>query len=324
MPVAASGPRPGTPTRILVVKLSAFGNMVLSLGPFAAIRCHHPAAEITLLTTPAYAEWMAHSPYFDHVWADPPLSRWNAAAWLRLRRWFHEARFDRVYDLQTSRRSSQYYRLLPTSRKPEWSGIAAGCSHPDRDPARDHLHDIDRQIGQLRQAGIASVPPADLSWSCGDIARFGLPHPFALVVPGSSAHRPLKRWPAHYYGRVAARLQERGLAPVILGTTAERPIAQAVQDTAPAIDLTGQTSFDDLASLGRAATLALGNDTGPMHLLAAAGCPSLVLFSRDSDPALCAPRGRRVAVLRCHDLTTLTVEDVLTALDEEILPVGAS
>jgi hypothetical protein len=42
-----------------------------------------------------------------------------------------------------------------------------------------------------------------------------------------------------------------------------------------------------------------------MHLIAAAGCPSVVLFSRESDPALCAPRGAAVSVLRRPDLAEL-------------------
>ena len=61
-------PSPGVmaePHRILVVKLGAFGNVVLSLGPFAAIRRHHAGAHITLLTTAPFADWLARSPWFD-------------------------------------------------------------------------------------------------------------------------------------------------------------------------------------------------------------------------------------------------------------------
>ena len=47
--------------RVLVVKLGALGNVVLSLGPFAAVRRHHADAHITLLTTSPYAAWLAQS-----------------------------------------------------------------------------------------------------------------------------------------------------------------------------------------------------------------------------------------------------------------------
>ncbi len=53
--------------RILVVKLGALGNVILSLGPFAAIRRHHAADHVSLLTTRPWAAWLAQSPYFDEV-----------------------------------------------------------------------------------------------------------------------------------------------------------------------------------------------------------------------------------------------------------------
>ena len=102
-------------------------------------------------------------------------------------------------------------------------------------------------------------------------------------------------------------LAERGLTPVVLGTAPERPLARAIPG---AIDLTGRTDLAQLTSLARGARIAIGNDTGPMHLIAAAGCPSVVLFSRDSDPALCAPRGpavQRAATARPRRLEVATV-----------------
>ena len=75
-------------------------------------------------------------------------------------------------------------------------------------------------------------------------------------------------------------------------------------------DLTGRTNFAQLAAMGARAAIAVGNDTGPTHLIAAAGAPTIALFSAASDPALCAPRGH-VTVLRAPDLAELTVETVL-------------
>jgi ADP-heptose:LPS heptosyltransferase len=101
------------------------------------------------------------------------------------------------------------------------------------------------------------------------------------------------------------------LTPIVVGSNDEAPIAR---DIPAALNLTGQTSFGDLADLGRAARFVVGNDTGPTHLLATAGCSSVVLFSRDSDPARCAPRGPDVRVLRRPDLAALDVETVLAEL----------
>ena len=73
-------------------------------------------------------------PAGEHV--DSTQELWRAL--LRLRRTLRAGRFDRVYDLQTVRRSSFLLRLVWPAR-PEWSGIAPGCSHPDRDPDRDRI-----------------------------------------------------------------------------------------------------------------------------------------------------------------------------------------
>jgi len=300
--------------RILVVKLGALGNVVLSFGPFEAIRRHHAGDHITLLTTAPYADWLSHAPWFDDIWIDERPEWWDLSGWRRLRRRLTEPRFDRAYDLQTSGRSSQYFQMLPHGSRPEWSGIAHGCSLPDRDPNRNRMHDIDRQFGQLRQAGISIRPLPNLAWSRGDISGLNVPAPYALLAPGSSAHRLAKRWPAARFAELAVMLMERGLTPVVIGTAPEQPLAATIRDAVPStIDLTGRTAFMQLTSLAFGARVAIGNDTGPMHLIAATNCPCVVLFSRDSDPKLTAPRGQSVEVIQRPDLNELEAEPVRTA-----------
>ena len=184
---------PSARPRILVLKLGALGNVILSLAAFAAIRRHHRQAQISLLTTaPGRPGWPPR-PYFDAVLIDERPAWWNLGGWSRLRRQLIAGRFDRVYDLQTSSRSSRYFHLFPRHARPEWSGIAHGCSHPDRNPDRNRLHDIDRQFAQLRAAGVPEIlagrpvlEPAPISPASPCRTRF------ALLVPGSSAHRPVE------------------------------------------------------------------------------------------------------------------------------------
>lgn len=305
----------GMPRRVLVIRLGALGNMVQSLGPFAAIRRFHAGADITLLTLPPFAEWMADSPYFDRVWMDDRPDWWNLPGLWRLRRRLIEARFDRIYDLQTSGRSSRYFQLLLPGPRPQWSGIARGCALPDRDPARNRTHDLRRQANQLQQAGIADTPPGDLSWCTGDIRRFNLPPRFALLAPGCSPNRLSKRWPIERYADLARVLLARGEIPVVIGAGAERELgAELVAEVPAAIDLTARTSLGDVCDLARVAACCVGNDTGPTHLIATAGCPTVVIFSFDSDPALCSPGGPDVRVVRARDLAELKVDDVLAAL----------
>jgi ADP-heptose:LPS heptosyltransferase len=92
--------------RILVIKLGALGDFVQALGPAAAIRAHHPDAAITLLTTAPFAELAGQAPYFDEVWVDERPRLATPRALLALRRRLRTAGFARVYDLQTSDRSS--------------------------------------------------------------------------------------------------------------------------------------------------------------------------------------------------------------------------
>ena len=307
----------GAPQRILVIKLGALGDFVQALGPMAAIRRHHQGARIVLITAPGLDELARASGYVDEVWLDARPHAWDVGGWLSLRRRLRAAGFARVYDLQTSDRSGWYFRLFRPGPRPEWSGIAQGASHPHANPLRDGMHTIERQAEQLKLAGIAEVPLPDVAWAEADVSRFGLPAAFALLVPGGALHRPAKRWPLERYAELAAALSRKGLKPVVVGSAHETLLAHAIRAFEPdAVDLTGRTSLLELASLARRAALTIGNDTGPMHLIAAAGCPAIVLFSRDSDPALCAPRGRSVTVLRRASLAELTVEEVLAALPE--------
>jgi ADP-heptose:LPS heptosyltransferase len=115
---------PSTKARqnILIVKLGALGNIILSLAAFAAIRKHHAGAHISVLTQPTYADWLQTFPYFDEVLVDPRPAWWDLPTARRLARMLVQGNFNRVYDLQTSTRSSRYFSLFPARHRPEWSG----------------------------------------------------------------------------------------------------------------------------------------------------------------------------------------------------------
>jgi ADP-heptose:LPS heptosyltransferase len=289
-------------SRILVIRHGAFGDILLSFPAMAAIRAHHPDAEITLLTTKLYAPLLGASPWFDRIEVDTKPEWWNLPDLLHLRRQL--SGFDMVYDLQTSGRSTRYFTL---AGRPAWSGIAAGCKFPD-DPSRETLHTRERLEQQLRLAGIQSLPVPELSWLASPVPD--LPPHYTVLVPGAAPHRPEKRFPPEKFREVAAGLK---MPVVIVGTASEKPLA----DIIGGIDLTGKTDFLQLATIFRGATLAIGNDTGPMHLAAALGVPCVSLFSAASNPALTAPRGPDGAwpiTLRRKSLADLPVAQVLAAL----------
>jgi len=295
--------------RILVIRLGALGDFVLSFGPFAAIRAMHQAATITLLTTAPFAGLAAKSPWFDHIEIDtrPKLFDLRGQARLIRQLW----NYDFVYDLQTSHRSTRYFWLAGA---PDWSGIAPFSSHPHKARNRTRLHTIERQRDQLRVAGITEFPKPDLDWLRADTTKFDLPSRYALLIPGAAPHRPEKRWPAENFGAVAAALAEAGITPVVIGTGFEAEYAAAIRAVCPeARDLCGRTSLEEVSSLAAAAALAIGNDTGPSHLAAAMGTRCIVLFGAASNPALTSPRGD-VTVIQSEDLQRLPVGELLAVI----------
>ena len=95
----------------------------------------------------------------------------------------------------------------------------------------------------------------------------------------------MRRWPAGCFAW--------GLTPVLLGSKADEEWLQVVRGTGVGIrNLIGRTSPRQVVELARGATGAIGNDTGVMHVVTLAGCPSLVLYGSDSPP------GRRRAARR--------------------------
>ena len=310
--------------RILVIKLSALGDFVLALAAMKKIRQAHAKAHITLLTTPPFEALARICPYFNAV--DTGGRPEGFSDWMALRKRIKAANYDRVYDLQTSAHSNRIFQALRPA-PPPWSGIAFGCSLPHKNPLRNSMHTLERQADQLMYAGIwpdaptepGSAPAPDLSWVLKSVPPerpvpgSNKPRPYVIFVPGGSAHRPEKRWPVERYSELARILYSRGFDIVIIGGPQEADLAHAIQRATPrARDLTGRTDFARVAMLGAKAALAVGNDTGPLHLAAAGGAPTIVLFSKASDPALSAPRGR-VAILRAENLADLPVAQVAQA-----------
>lgn len=298
-----------------MIRHGALGDLVLCLDAFAAIRRHHPQAEIILMTTPAFAAFGRMMPYFNAVWIDDRPSLWRLAAWYRLRRRLIAHRFTRVYDLQTSDRTAVLFHLLPWYRTPEWSGVARGCNYPRPERGGRPIHVAEWFAEQLKAAGVEPLSGTDLGWLDADLGGFALPDRFVLFVPGSSPHRPEKRWPAEHYIDLGNRLAGRGLTPVLLGTTTEAATTARIARECPgACDLTGRTGLPELAALARRAAGAVGGDTGPMHLIARVGCPAMVLFSSASDPVMSRPLGSDVTVLRKPSAAAITVDEVEAAL----------
>lgn len=350
-------PNPGdTLRRVLVIKLGALGDFVQALGAMRVVRATHPSARITLLTTEPYEAFAKACPYFDIVEGDgrPKDIKGRADLIRRIR----SAGYDMVYDFQNNDRTAQYFAAL-AGKKPLWSGAAQGASHQHKNPNRAMMHNFDRLAEQLLHAGLTPKPPGDptgwivgqdltpsLTWirpALRDPPRlkqefFNLYGPYMLLIPGSSAEHPEKRWPLDRFANIATWVADAGITPVVVGTKAEGDIGNQIMKLEPrAKSIIGRTDLFQLATLSERAVLAIGGDTGPMHLAAAARAPGVCLFAQEWTDAMAqelhsvwspqtrlgraAPRGGPIAVLHAAALEEISVDDVkYAALGMKVLP----
>lgn len=303
---------------ILVIKLGALGDFIQALGPMAAIRAHHPYDHITLLTTPPFEALARDCGYADEVWVRTRPKWHDIKGWLNLRKDLNDRKFKRVYDLQNNDRTALYFKLFKPV--PEWSGAVKGASLRNASPDRSAGKAFYGHVQTLAIAGITGIVPDTLSWMKGRIDFEGLRAPYILIVPGGSPQHPQKRWPVSSYAALCAKAAAAGYQPVILGAKAEEGAAAEIAQAAPgALNLAGQTGFYDIAALARHAAAALGNDTGPMHIIAPTGCKSIVLFSEASNPKRHAPLGAHVATIQEADLKALSAGTVWAVLKDQLL-----
>ena len=299
---------------ILVIKHGALGDIIIATASFEAIRRQHPKAHIVCLTTKPYAELLSHSPYFNEIWVDSKPRLHQRKATKRLKTRLNSLKWGFVYDMQTSQRSSGYWWLFKRP-KPRFSGVARFASHAYKDKARHGKHALTNNKLQLEIAGIDDVRLPDLRWLQADVSAIKPNKPYILLVPGGAAHRPEKRWPADQFAALASELADKKLIPLLIGGKAEHEAMEVIAKRVPnAVNLCGKTTIAELAVLARDAFLAIGNDTGPMHVIAASRCPSVVLFSKASSPKRSAPPGEHVHSIQRDSLADLAVDEVLTVI----------
>ena len=298
---------------ILVIKLGALGDFIQAAASFAATRTHHHRSRITLLTTSPFAEFAVKSQWFDDVWVDQRPKSYDLAGWLGLR----------------SRLRRGGFTVFMISKPPAGRAVILGFFGRIRRPigrvsrgAVPFRMTTQRAISCIRSSARRSSlqwlvfrPGCPrLSWVRGDISRFNFQERFDSGARWrtTSTCQTLARWISSCLGD---GIGGDGSQPVVVGSARELSLGEEVLAGCDiGHNLAGQTNLEDLFLLARDADSAVGNDTGPMHVFAAQGCRTLVLYSSASNPALCAQRGDTVTILRREDLQDLSVTDVAIAL----------
>lgn len=301
--------------RILVIRLGALGDILLSMQGFQDIRAAYPDSHITFLTAPAFAAFARSMPWFNEVAVDARAPFYRIDKWLDVRRLFREGRYSLVIDLQNKPRTHMYYRLFFRGAGGKWSGVAPGCELPCL-PFSPNMHHAEKVLSQIRAAGIGNSGPLNMHWLQAPLDAFELPSAYAVFVPGCAPHRPEKRWPAQHFAELAHLMHQKGIMPVLVGTRADQDAIAMIKMKAPFVrDLCGATGFAQLASLFRGSRCVVGNDTGPTHLAALSGAPTLAVMSQATNPAQSGPRGPRAGYLQVEKLEDLAADRVLAAVE---------
>lgn len=287
--------------RILVIKQGALGDVIMATALIEAILGAHPAASVTLLTTPAFAALFEG---WDRL-AVHALPR-RGAFWRTLR-WMRAGGFARVYDLQGNDRTGVLCAL---------SGIPERVGNHTRFPYTHHprtrwtgqCHIFERMNEVLAAAGVAPATPLP-QLPCTPAARaavaaFRAAHglvdgAYVVLHAGASPTRPAKCWPG--FGGLAERFAAAGLGVVWLGGGPDRARNAALAAAHGGIDATDRFSIPQLAELARHGRCAVTNDSGPMHACAASGVPVFGLFG-PSDWRRNHALGQREWVIACTDL----------------------
>lgn len=299
---------------ILVVKLTAVGDIILSTGAFKALRGHFPNAQIHCLTSPEGAGVLQRCPYLNNIIIFDPRHKGVRALWI-MGRQLRGCRFDKVIDLQNNRVS---HLLTALACAKESYGYDNGkCSFllnhrikddvPGLAPVQhqfrilkmlgiDHRDDIRLELwtSPKDQAYARSLLDAEWMGGAGDVAGLNI---------AASARWPTKDWPLEHMVKLCDMLGAKNIRVVLTGQQKDKRMARLIVHKArskPA-DLTGKTNILQLAALIAHCKVYISVDSAPLHVAAAMRVPVIALFG-PTDPKRHMPPADQSAVLRREGL----------------------
>jgi heptosyltransferase-1 len=295
--------------RLVLTRLSALGDIVHTWPLAVALKAADPGFHLTWVVERAFAPLVEGHPAVDAVvtvttkaWRRRPLALATRYEIGVLRSRLRELEPDACLDPQGTLKSSLVCRLSAAPRRiglarPWRREILAGHAYTETMAgASGRAHVTATNLEFVRIAGGAPVSPApapDGRWLLGD--RADPPSPGVVLLPG--AGRPEKVLAVATLADVAQRLAADGLGVTVAWGPGEEPrAADIVRRSKGTAELAPPTSIVELATLMAAAVGVVGGDTGPVHLAASLGVPTLGVFLT-TDPDRNGPRGPRVDVV---------------------------
>ncbi|MBI2505355.1 MAG: glycosyltransferase family 9 protein [Candidatus Latescibacteria bacterium] len=296
---------------LLAKRSGALGDFVLTLPAFAALRQAFPGARLHLIGDPRFFPLARPDAALDHDRAEliPLYSGTPLPA--AIRPFFADCAFFLAYAVDPDGRLEHRLRRLV-------GGEVLVC---DPRPAGD-LHLTAHLLAPLRQRGLPipdPVPrfnllPAERQYArvCWQERR--LTPPLVLIHPGSGGRR--KCWPLSRFLALARRCRQQGIEVLLIHGPVEADLAAQLHGDPQCRDLAlGPPGLLELAGLLESATLFVGNDSGPGHLAAALGTPTLSLFG-PTDPRIWKPLHPRARIIQAGRLESISVEEVFGCVVE--------
>jgi heptosyltransferase-1 len=332
--------------RLLIVRLSAMGDVIHTLPAAYALREAYPHATIGWLIEERWAELLCApgAPRRGPRSPQRPLADWvhrvNLTGWPKslgtiatLQQiatvWndVRAARYEVAVDLQGAIRSALLAR---------WSGagIVYGAAEPRESPASmwytrtavargSHVIEQNVSVAEAVAQQKMKIPrvefPRDPEAEARIDARLSEQGITDFVVLNPGAGWGAKRWPAERYGQVAGKLASEGVRSIVNYGPGEESLAREVEAAGAGAARAMKCSITELIALTRRARLFVGGDTGPMHLAAALGVPVVAIFG-PTDPARNGPYGTRSIVLR--NSASATSHARRSQPDEGMLEIG--
>jgi heptosyltransferase I len=307
--------------RILVVRLSAMGDVIHTLPAVQALRDAFPHAIIGWLIEERWSELLC-SPGIANRGPrsqQRPLVDWvhkvNLVGWRKslfelstaeqiARVWndVRSMRYRVAVDLQGAIRSAVLARcsgapIIYGSAQTRESPAGMWYTRPVI-PRGRHIIEQNLSIIEAFVGGRLDVPEIQFPHDAEAEARIAgqiSDHEFAILNPG--AGWGAKRWPAERYGQVARALAKYGMRSVVNYGPGEEDLARAAETASGGAARAIRCSISELVALTRSAKLFVGGDTGPLHLAAALRVPVVAIFG-PTDPARNGPYGTSSVVLR--------------------------
>ncbi len=278
------------PSKILIVRLSAIGDVVHGLPVAVALRKRFPQAKIVWLVEEKIAPLIENHPALDEIWTVPKKWMKSFSTVRNLRKRFREFSPDVAIDLQGLLKSSFAAWLSGAKTRIGFGGKdgregSRWLNNRLVTPVREHV--IDRNLQLLEPLGITEVvaefqlpeKPEDRDAAEKILAGLGLTGAFAVLNVGAGWESKL--WREDRYAEVACYLKSKHNLPslVVWAGAKEREMAETiVKDAGDAAILAPRTSLGELASISRKATIFVGSDTGPLHIAVAAGTRCVGLY----------------------------------------------